>query len=170
MKREIKFRGKRVDNGEWAAGYLAYFFDLPNNSMIMPKCYFGTRDFGEEDDNGNPVVENELALGGFINVIPETVGQFTGLQDKNGKDIFEGDIVASTCNKMKPKKDETDLFETPEFELKTFHNVIDWFNGVRISGWRIKGKGFQTQLKWSTVGNMNLEVIGNIYDNPELLK
>ena len=95
---------------------------------------------------------------------------FTGLQDKNGKDIFEGDIVVSTCNKMKPKKDETDLFETPEFELKTFHNVIDWFNGVRISGWRIKGKGFQTQLKWSTVGNMNLEVIGNIYDNPELLK
>lgn len=148
MKREIKFRGKRPNSGKWIYGYPikvdVFCYILNEDYFTAPEC--------------------------SCEVIPETVGQFTGLQDKNGKDIFEGDIVASTCNKMKPKKDETDLFETPEFELKTFHNVIDWFNGVRISGWRIKGKGFQTQLKWSTVGNMNLKVIGNIYDNPELLK
>jgi len=149
MKREIKFRGKveiGVKEPFWIYGYLVIY----NNKSTI-----------------NPFDENSYHR--YI-VNSDSVGQFTGLQDKNGKDIFEGDIVASTCNKMKPKKDETDLFETPEFELKTFHNVIDWFNGVRISGWRIKGKGFQTQLKWSTGGNMNLKVIGNIYDNPELLK
>jgi len=88
--REILFRGKRVDDGEWVEGMLAYFFDNPKNAMIMPSCYFGTRDFGEEDDNGNPVIEDDCALGGFIRVCPETVGQ---LRHKKGDvKYFDGDI------------------------------------------------------------------------------
>lgn len=99
--------------------------------------------------------------------------QFTGLLDKNGVKIFEGDITKSIHNKMISSgisDCDTDIMDLPEFEKREYFNQIDWFEGVKISGWRIKGRGFQTSLKWSTIGNMGLVVVGNIHKNPELLK
>jgi uncharacterized phage protein (TIGR01671 family) len=110
-------------------------------------------------------------------VLNAPVMQFTGLKDKNGKEIFEGDIlqtVVNVCiNKLELKTaGRDDLFIMPEFEMQKKLCRVDWYNGVRVSGWRLLGKDkrYQTQLKWSTVQNMRIEIIGNIYETPNLLQ
>ena len=123
--REILFRGKRTDNGEWIEGYAA----MSGGTFII--C-----------DNG-------LTYGGFIvyEVIPETVGQFTGLTDKNGVRIFEGDIVTG------------------------------YFNHEKIVGYIFYGGNAQFFIQRDGIYGIGLdnsdcwlEAIGNIHDNPELLK
>lgn len=138
--REIKFRA----------------WDKENKTMIYPK---------EKENDKTALItlnawcdtENERSI----------LMQFTGFKDTyrtekypDGQEIYEGDIVMSECFKR---------FPDGSAQLRKYINVIDWYEGVKISGWRIKGKGFQTTLKKSTIGNMKLVVIGNVFQNPELL-
>ncbi len=87
-------------------------------------------------------------------VRPETVGQFTGLTDKNGKKIFEGDIVRS----YDP--------DCPESQMDCGVGQVEFYAGL----WYVSGEVHNSLYDLSTISCKELEVIGNIHDNPELLE
>ena len=150
--REILFRGKRIDNGEWVEGYLIL---KGNQTFISSFPYF----VGKVHETS----WLEFCFGGFIEVIPETVGQYTGLTDKNGKKIFEGDIVRTHyANAPKAVFVETVVFDGGKFcatstneGCKTTAALWDGVPRLAID---------------KSVYMDEVEVIGNIYDNPELLE
>ena len=126
--REILFRGKRVDNGEWVYGY---FVKMLWEYIIIPL----------EDENT------------VYPVVTETVGQYTGLTDKNGKKIFEGDIVELT------------YYTLPE-ERKVMSEVA---YEKEIAAFVLYSFGTENKGICGEICNTN-KVIGNIYDNPEMLE
>lgn len=142
MNREILFRGKRVDNGEWVYG------------KGLQQC---------KDELGNEIVaiftdvvksEKYIKKEGrytlyYVPVEPETLGQYTGLKDKNGKQIFEGDVVI-IGEKLKAK--------------------VIYYDGA----FRMQSEFSPTPIDTTDMGYMmrefSVRVIGNIHDNPELIK
>ena len=132
--REILFRGKRLDNGEWVYGYYVHIGPVScQRAYIIPE--YTSAIYVEEVD-------------------PSTVDQYTGLMDKNGKRIFEGDIVS------------TDIAR-PYF-------IVEFRDGCFMFNCNDGGKDYydimlpiledaQTEYKYG-------EIIGNIHDNPELLE
>jgi hypothetical protein len=129
--REILFRGKcKGNNCDWLEGYL-FDYDIPKQSYIL-----GELDWRESIYDIWKCAEE---------VIPKTVGQFTGLTDKNGKRIFEGDIV---------KNDK-------------YFMLVEWYDFLASFALVFSPNGSYHE----TISNSNiyLEVVGNLHDNPELL-
>ena len=133
MNREILFRGKRTDNGEWVEGYL---------------CECHHKDTGKYDYAIQEMFEN-----GYImhEVIPETVGQYTGLTDKNGQKIFEGDIVKG---------------DREYFTYTHPYGRVIYDGGQFLIAFDDVLEDIECLGAWANA----VEIIGNIYDNPELLE
>lgn len=144
MNRQILFRGKRKDNGEWVFGDLIrnLIYDGREKEMRIGDIYF--------EHNG------DIHGTAVYKVVPETVGQFTGFTDKNGKKIFEGDIVKEWSSHWKtPLKTEINIYEV----------VCEYLGSLHLIRKTEYGENSTPLYRRSVV-----EVIGNIYDNKELLK
>ena len=130
MNREIIFRGKRDDTGEWVEG----FYCGGNERKTLRPCIFVYRPDRQSYD--------------CQDIIPETVGQYTGLKDIHGVKIFEGDIVNynGSCHKV--------VFES--------RNGTGYF-GIVVGENETWGFGNSTPAYMMTV-------VGNIHDNPDLLE
>lgn len=149
--REIKFRGKRLDNGEWVDGDLHIRTPFPH-------------------------IHSEIDYG-KVNIDPHTVGQFTGLHDKNGKEIYEGDVLFVREWKNlamgifdRKEREQFSLEDCKGELLYESQRVVCFEEGSMCAGdyyistlWDKQDKRHQSPI-------FEAEVIGNIHDNPELLK
>jgi uncharacterized phage protein (TIGR01671 family) len=134
MQREIKFRGKRVDNGEWVYGY--YFIserDIEDG--------FVWRDIPQIQQRYGDHYQ-------YFDVIPETIGQYTGLKDRNGTELYEKDII---------------LFDSKRLFVIVFN---------KYGQFCVKSpEDLQDEIYagYCIPDSKKIERIGNIYENPELL-
>ena len=140
MNREIKYRGKRIDDGKWVHGsYTSMREKNRNNPFCQVESKIFHRIWQWEDRDWI------MAVYANYEVIPETVGQYTGLKDKNGVKIYEGDIIEHTISGN-----------------ISVHEVY-FDNEMLEFGLRYSGELFHCQF------NDEFELVGNIHDNPELL-
>lgn len=193
MAREILFKAKRADTKEWVEGYPVFDFAdcslkrrgkcaCEHNGELL--CFYGWID--------------ELHEYGEIEVIPETVCQYTGLndgtkweelseeekekflskrnhkedrlnikEDWNGRKIFEGDIVSVSHSRIKKEEDDTTFM--PEYEEYSRNYTVEFVNKGGHCGYRCRNKSIHFTLTQNTIYNHNIDVIGNLWDNTELL-
>ena len=138
MKREILFRGKRVDNNQWTEGFLSFIYTDGRNSNGFI--------YTDKAQIYSPVEVRSH------DVYTSTVGQFTGLCDKNGVKIFEGDKLY--CEARLDKAEMYVVFEEGQFRMV----LCDKF------------KEYETGRGYYDINCFQKTVIGNIHDNPELVK
>lgn len=132
--REILFKAKRKDNSKWINGYYQKRYDLLSNEehLIFHADSYNVWEYAE--------------------IIPETVCQFTGLCDKNGKKIWENDILMANLDESYP---EDVTYET-----------VEW----GVAGWVTHEANSIDRPYLDEFDLEHFEVVGNIFDNPELLQ
>ena len=140
MENRYLFRAKRIDNGEWAEGFYAVLGEKTVIIVNEPEKFYDVD--SEKNSSGNKIVE----------VLPKTVCWCTGASDKNGKLIFENDILSGHIDD-----------EFPEDETR---KRVVWHE----NGWCTNEPGCDDYEALDDFDSENFEVIGNEIDNPELLE
>ena len=141
MEDRYLFKGKRIDNGEWITGYL----------LVKKKDFYICEKPYECMDEYSSLNGQSYGFGGFKFVDPSTICQCAGLKDRNGKLIFENDIVK--------RVDKINIFrEQPSMNCKVVWTYNYGFDTLPSCGYFDKSDGLEC------------EVVGNIFDNPELLE
>lgn len=154
--REIKFRGKRIDNSEWIYGSLIQSFS--GRTWI--------KDNNDKFINPLRIKHGTTITADFrcVEVIPETVGQFTGLKDKGGKEVYEGDVIKTWyVNAKNNSHIETVVFRGGKF-------MAECKIGETGKIWATITDGTPHFVKDKSVYMTEYEVIDNVHDNPELLE
>ena len=128
--REIKFRGKRIDNKEWVYGNLVFHYENQRKFILCDQMAYTYTECGI----GRIVSEH------YFEVIPETIGQYTGIKDTHNKEIYEGDIVNARGGEY-------------------YHGVWEWYTVQYIKDIRYSLQPIEC-FEY-------IEIVGNIYDNPE---
>lgn len=147
MSKEILFKGKRIDNGEWVEGNIVWSNDAVNEyrTIIIPK---------EKSNMFSSSKNDDLGFENWYLVDPETICQYIGFTDKNGRKIFEGDVIRYT----------NEVIGTKEAVYIKYNEFYGGFCRILKS---------EMGLQYLSIGNViasSCEVIGNIFDNPELLE
>ena len=151
--REILFRAKRIENGEWVEGQYAYILNplTESGEPIKHLICNGTNIFNDE-------------------IEPETLCQYTGLKDMNGNLIWENDIVSCEHEKY-PDDNPSEVYPLlPESIKYTRNYAVEFINTGSSYGYRLRNKSIHFMLTGNVIQNHKIEVVGNIFDNPELLK
>ena len=156
--REILFRGKGID-GEWYEGCLhKATHEKPSGTTVTYNIQEFNYGYASEYD-----FDHTYTSGFDMMVHPETVGQYTGLTDKNGKKIFEGDIIKQSY--YLGRGIYRDIVSVIEYGIGyAYSNVYGVTQRFR------DGSGGAMLSVFDKSGGVDCEVIGNVYDNPELLK
>ena len=128
--REILFRGK-TEKAEWVEGGLLY----------------------DEEQNEAYIAEHFEDKSAYLRpIIPETVGQYTGMTDKNGEKIFEGDVLSHFIN----------------YQGRRIKGVVAY--DITLAAYMWEPKGLSSLFLTDVLSGNGAEIIGNIHDNPELLE
>lgn len=141
--REILFRGKSFDTGEWVEGGLIQVMDEHKGSVcaIIPVN----------------VESYRFCMSGTY-IDPSSIGQFTGLKDKNGKKIFEGDILK-----------DVDAFYNSKRVLIVYDDSSFQYRELPLASYFVGSPIDDNEFGISNIDD-DYEIIGNIHDNPELLE
>lgn len=162
--REILFTGKVKETGEWIEGFYAKHQDSLLEGIVHH--YILAQ---EKSKNGllSPVLT-------WYDVIPETIGQYTGLTDKNGMKIFEGDIVKTQPFYDRPyskTRKSKQFIGVVKYRVRTFSGSSFYAKQDYDGEWGLdfcEELGKYNHYSWGEL--WNCEIIGNIHDNPELVK
>ena len=133
MEHIREYRGRRQDNGDWVKGL--FWKKKYKSDKVFISC------FPEKDDNEEVFV-----------VLPETVGQGSTVLDKNGVEMYEGDIIYGAARWLERYKPAVVTFRNGSFGLLWHRGDVEEFN------------------PFTSLCNVEYEVVGNIYDNPELME